>query len=246
MLATLYFNVTSGGTANVTISNGLVFASSSDPNGTAVTTNKASITVNVPPPLFSDGFESGNFNAWDLCYGWPSTVAPNATNTLAHTGNYSAYFPAKSVGQIAFLTKSVSAQQTLDLRFYMNLATAGSGYFEVAEVDASNHDSVAVNLNLAAGTFEVGYYNCSLGSTFYFDSAAQSIPANSWLCLELAVNNATFTLYYNGAAMVSGAFPNGPTANFNRLLMASIPYSAAGVPAYYIDDVVAANQYIGP
>ena len=246
VLATLYFNVTAAGSANVTLYGATLLPDSHGNDSVTAATRNAIITINVPPPLFSDGFESGNLNAWTFSYGYPDNVIPNATNTLAHTGNWSAYFPAKSAGQYGDLMKAISAQATVNLRFYVNLASNASGYFEVAQLDASNGDYVAINLNLASGKYEVSYYNNTLSATFNFDSAPQTIPATTWTCLELAVNATRFTLYCNAAAVVTSAFPNGPTSSYNCIEMASYVLSSAGVPAYYIDDVVAATHYIGP
>jgi hypothetical protein len=225
-----------------------LYANSNDNIGTAVKANNATVTVKTPQPfLFSDGFESGNFNEWNYVNGCPSSDGPQISTAEAHTGTYSANFPAKSLGGFGYLMNYFPEQSSFDFRFYMDLAslTGSRGFNEIAEVLAANGDQIVVYLNLASRQFEVDYYNCNLDSDYTYTSSALTLNANTWFCLELALTPTTFTLYYNGVSLVAGTFPDGPTAGF--VLAGFYSYAiCSSMPAYYVDDVAMSNSYIEP
>ncbi len=85
---------------------------------------------------------------------------------------------------------------------------------DLQNCDATNGDQMEIGMNLATGQFEVMYYNNNYGEGYSYESSAQNVTTNSWFCLELALTPTTFTLYYNGASIVTGTFPDGPTGQF--------------------------------
>lgn len=244
VLATLYFNVTGSGVATVNLSGATLYANSTDTVGTSIAANNATITVKTPPPYkFSDGFETGDFSMWQESYCYPSNVAPTVSSAEAHSGTYSAYFPAEQAGNYAFLIATFSPQSSLDFRYYMNLpSTAGNYGFSVAEFEASNGDNIYVVLNSATGRFELAYYNSNDDCYYRYYSSAQTVTANTWFCTELSLTSTTFALYYNGSAILTGTFTDGPTGLFSNAYLADF----GSAPAFYIDDVAIGNSYIGP
>ena len=247
VLATLWFNVTGSGTTDIDLSGATVYADSTDDAGASVSSNNATLTVETPPPIFSDGFESGDFSNWDTYFGNPPSVMPTISTAQAHTGNCSVYFPAKPAYKYAFLTKSVLAQSSLDFRFYMNLADiSGSGYFTLAEVDSQSGDYIRPMLNLAANQCRIDYYNCTSHTHYYTYSQTVNVTANTWFSLEIALTSNSFTLYYNAEPVVNGNFNNGSETAFDLISIYSYAYPANGEPAFYIDDVMASTSYIGP
>ncbi len=71
------------------------------------------------------------FQCGTWAYGDPPSEAPQISSAEAHTGKYSAYFPAEPEGDFACLGTDFTPQSTIDFRFYMNLAAkTGSGWFD--------------------------------------------------------------------------------------------------------------------
>ncbi len=250
VVATLWFNVTGNGIADIDLSGAKLYASSIDNVGTNTSAWNGTVTVNTPSNyIFSDGFESGDFSMWRLAYGEPLSEGPQISSAEAHTGKYSAYFPAESAQgcNFAYLGTDFSPQSTLNFRFYIYLtAKSGNGWFDqLTDVDANNGDQLGIGMNLAAGQFEVWYYNNNYDGCYTYESSTQNVTANSWFCLELALTPTTFTLYYNGASIVTSTFPDGPTGQFCDANIEPFAYPSA-LPAFYIDDVIVSTSYIGP
>jgi len=246
VVATLWFNVTGSGQANITLSGATLYASAEDNTGTLISTVNPVITVYAPPTdILYDNFENGLSN-W-YAYGYPywasPTEEPTITSAEAYGSTYSAYFPG-GYDTDSSLSTSFTAQSTLDFRFYMYLAGPyqSSG---IACFYPNNGDAVTLGLNSVAGQFSIDYYNNNDEWDYLYSSSTVNVPANTWFCVELAMNATNFTLYYNGAAVMAGTFIDGPTGSFYYAGLGNGRYGGS-VPAFYIDDVVISTSYVGP
>ena len=240
VVATLWFNVTGNGIVNINLSGATLYADSNDNVGKSAIEYGASVTVNTPSQyIFSDGFESGDLSQWMWNCGC------SVSSAEAHTGTYSAYFPH---GNGAYMQNYFSFQSAIDFRFYMGLtSTSGSsGYFQLTRMDPSDWDQISIEMNLATSKLAIMYYSNDMDCCYLYESpAAVNITANTWFCLELAVNATNFTLFYNGAPVLAGTFVDGPTGEFSNAYFQT--YSTGTyIPAFYIDDVAVSNTYIGP
>jgi len=163
-------------------------------------TSSATVTVANTPP-FSDGFESGNFNAWSLVKtGGDGTATVQAG--VVKTGTYSAKLTATSNNNsLSYIRKSFSSDQA-ELTI--------SGDFQVG---STVQNVPLIRLFDSSGTRRFNLYrNNSGGGISYTDGAGTvatgSIMAlNTWVHIDLHViagsGNATVQVSVNGTLVSS-------------------------------------------
>jgi len=244
VLATLWFNVTAPGTANVTLS-GAKLTPGAGCNSTD--TQAYNATIHITVPVFCDDFEQGSLSGWDSATGDPPGMAPTISTAKAHLGNHSAYLPAKTDNeQQSQLGKSVTLD-ALNFRVYVNFASVnGSGYFDLLDYYTEAYDNVRLQLNLAQSKFKIFYLNAQNFDMNFFYSSTVNVTANTWHCIELSLNSTGCTLYYDGAQVLSGTFHYATGGAYIIENIYSTKGSATYAPAFYIDDAVIAQTYIGP
>jgi len=186
---------------STTVPNGpaTVGAQAVDGAGNQATSNATVTVANAPP--FSDGFESGNFNAWSLVKtGGDGTATVQAG--VVKTGTYSAELTATSNNNsLSYIRKSFASDQT-ELTI--------SGDFQVG---STGKDVPLIRLFDSSGTrrFNLSRVN-SGGGISYTDGAGTvaigSIMAlNTWVHVDLHViagsGNATVQVSVNGTLVSS-------------------------------------------
>ncbi|UWZ84576.1 choice-of-anchor D domain-containing protein [Occallatibacter riparius] len=196
----------------------------------------------VPTIYFKDGFESGNFNLWNLPSG-DSTGTRTVQTQVVNNGTYAASFVnATSKYSYIYTAMSAAHSQTFT-RFYFRLASlpqttplaigsaaSGSSSWEI------DYDSTFQGLDF--------YFWDSTGNVQSVFSAKSSIVANQWYCVELGVNQTTAGV---GQAWLNGALIGTVNANLltaNPFVNLMLYTTSAGT--FYFDDVVVSNLYNGP
>lgn len=246
VVATLWFNLTGSGISNINLSGATLYANSTDAIGGPTNAYPAAVTVNAPSPyIFSDDFESGNFGKWSVVQGYPYSATPTISSAKAHTGTYNAYFPASSGETNEVLGADFAPQSSVDARFYLNPGSLSQSCPLCVHLYASNGDQISVGFDSATGQFALTYYNNNDDWDYFYMSSAQQVTSYTWLCVEIALSPTTFTLYYNGVSILTGALTDGPTGQFSNVSFQSYTW-AGSVAAFYIDDVVVSTSYIGP
>lgn len=183
-------------------------------------------------PIFSDGFESGDFNAWNFHAG--ATVV----STEKHSGSYSMKVASgasgnckkeislTSLGFVRFfllLTGQPAENQTATLILFGNAGSALS-YFAYRDV---------------AGTTQL-YLNCG-GDT---DIAAAVLSDNVWHCVDAEYNDTTdiHNVWVDGTLKLQASHDFGMGADWFRLGVVSGLISQD----VYIDDVLYNDSYSNP
>jgi uncharacterized repeat protein (TIGR02543 family) len=229
--------------------------------------NSIMVASAAPTILFSDGFESGNLNAWSVTYG---TLSINSQTV--NSGYYSA--ESIEVGNnenTYYHVLGTSLPNPIDLReyVYINSTTVPStsgDYYEVggfSTTSGGNYGDGEICVFNVAGTLYWGVYYRDASSLwpdkFSFtisndNKTSDAHPVSiGWNCVELEHDTGTTStpgeeqLYLNGVSIINIA-----PYNYDRT-----PYSVtiAGSQSvansndrwnYYLDDIVVSSGYIGP
>jgi Bacterial Ig-like domain/Bacterial Ig domain len=162
--------------------------------------SSASVTVANTPP-FSDGFESGNFNAWSLVKlggDGTATVQPSVVNT----GVYAAKLTESgNNNSLSYIRKSLSSDQT-ELTI--------SGDFQVS---STGKDVPLIRLFDSAGARRFSLYRVNSGGGISYTDGLGTVatgsilPLNTWVHVDLHLiagsGNATVQVTVNGTLVSS-------------------------------------------
>lgn len=194
---------------------GAITVASTTTNPTTVTVNSngtlRAVYKNITIYIFTDGFESGNFNAWSgtiQSAGGSASVTPSA----AYQGSYGASFISGGKGgyEHTYCYKSITSSSELFARGYFNITTSG----------ISSNNNRFYFLIFVAGTNPVAYAGWKMiggivkwdllirNGTQWIDSYSASSPQlNKWYNVELhwseSSTNGYAQLYLNGVLTCS-------------------------------------------
>jgi hypothetical protein len=192
--------------------------------------------------IFSDGFESGNFNAWTSKSG---TYA--ITSKPVHTGSYAANFTgSNSYAQYTLSTN----QQTLYARcyFYIPSMVPNGGNIRVIYIwDSAG--ALQCRAGIAVGSDGTTYWTLQTPAGQY-NSPAASIHTGQWYCMEVRYtagtgSNAIATLYVDGTQMVTVTTGTGKNPVHYVQIGSPCGFAPAGFVTV-VDDCVIDSSYIGP
>ena len=216
--------------------------------------------------IFTDGFESGNFNAWNTSLG-----ALTINNQTVHTGSYSAenslvggasndlYYQALSsvtnpiyMREYVYINSTTVPSTNGDYYAVGGLSSSAGGQFGDGELTVFN----------IGGTLYWGLYfrdaNSTTGFTFSIsesNSTATAIPITiGWHSIELGQitgpSNGVYgeeQLWVDGAKIVDVAANNYQRTPANVVIGGTQSvFNVNNRWNYYIDDVVVSSSYIGP
>jgi hypothetical protein len=194
--------------------------------------------------IFSDGFESGNFNAWTGTNGSPTIVA-----SPVHHGSYSALFDAEES-----VYTDYAEQTTVYKRVYVyfpSVTFGGSYQYQIfLTIRKGNTDIAKLSLHYNSGTnydWYLAYYYPSLNTA---SSASFTPIAEQWYCVELLfVRSATvgqYQVWVDGSSVINVAgLDTSGISGASRILIGTPPGSTFRINTN-IDCVVVADVYIGP
>jgi hypothetical protein len=266
VLATLWFNVTASGVANINLSGATLYASSADSVGSPTYANNASVTVNTPlPPIFIDGFESGNFNAWNNTCDETGGLAVVSQNP--YDGQYCAraqnvWVYNEDDDTLADYSDSFATNLNQNLTdcfvsFYVNFVDLpSSGNYWIGTTTEAGTGATNVNLYLwnVNGQYEL-VLHCDSNMYFVLSSPV-SISTNTWVHIEYeykisSVNgagaNGVAALWLNGQQVGNQTgLNNGAVNNTNYVEFGLLNAPMDGnTHSVYFDDVKIGSTYIG-
>ena len=195
--------------------------------------------------IFSDGFESGDFSAWDTTSG-----APAVSSGGAHHGTYKAEFNAN-----AEYTQEEFSQGTTPIyhRFYfqVNALPASSGEtcsLGSIELYVAGYSAIRVMLyhDGSSVVFRAEYRDS--GAYVYQNSDEVSPVINTWYCLEMKVNegsgsSAEWRVWLDGTPLNDLSRDGDMTYDMRYIRVGTeeLDYTATMLA----DCVVVADAYIG-
>ena len=196
----------------------------------------------VPTVYFRDGFESGNFNLWNLPSG-DSTGTRTVQTQVVNNGIYAASFTNATNKYSYVYTAMASPHSQTFTRFYFRLATL------------PQTTPLAIGSAVSgSSSWEIDYDSSFQGLDFYFwDSTGNvdsvfstrgSILANTWYCVEIGDSQTTAGV---GQAWLNGALIGTVNANLSTASpFATLMLYTTSAGTVYFDDVVVSNLYNGP
>jgi uncharacterized repeat protein (TIGR02543 family) len=216
--------------------------------------------------IFSDGFESGNLNAWTVFSG-----ALSINTQTVNSGVYSveSIQVGQTLGNLYYQILGGSLPNPIDFReyVYINSTTVPStsgDYYEVggfASSTGGNYGDGEICVFNIAQTLYWGVYYRNANSSTGFDfsisasnSSSDATPVSiGWNCVELKHTTGTTTtygeeqLYLNGVSILDVSADNYQRTPSNVVIGGS---QQVANPTdswnYYIDDVAVSGSYIGP
>ncbi len=202
--------------------------------------------------VFSDGFESGNFNVWSQAVADGSgSVAVNSSNP--YEGTYGAVFTAGGVNGYAEADKEgLTSASTYYLRAYYKFASG---------LPSSNEDRIVLGGVMASeytyGAFVtikridgelywgINHWENSVEQNT-FEATASNPTTGQWYCIEIKrdVTSDAIQLWVDGVSKLSVSRSISGNSNLVAVGCGWKSYAASAV--MYVDSVVVDTDYIGP
>jgi hypothetical protein len=188
---------------------------------------------------FSDGFESGNLNAWTLPSS-DSTGSAAVQSTVVNSGS-NALALNNASGQYAYVyTALPSGPQTQTFtRFYFRFGSNVTTGTQLAIARNSNGNNVwEIDYNANRHGLDVYFWNAS-GAVYAVFSANNALSANTWYSIEVQDYQTTTghaQAWLNGTSLGSVDADLSMAAPYARLMLFDI---APGT--IYLDDVTVSN-----
>src|SRR5438876_137522 len=200
-------------------------------------------TATVPTTYFSDGFESGNLNAWTLPSS-DSTGARTVQSTVVNSGSDALAFNNAS-GQYAYVyTALPSGPQTQTFtRFYFRFGSNVTTGTQLAIARNSNGGNVwEIDYNANRHGLDVYFWSTN-GGIYSIFSPNNALSPNTWYGIEVQDYQTTAghaQAWLNGTSLGSVDADLSTSAPYARLMLYD---SAPGT--IYLDDVAVSNVYNG-
>src|SRR2546421_329710 len=200
-------------------------------------------TATVPTTYFSDGFESGNLNAWTLASS-DSTGARTVQSTVVNSGSDALAFTNAS-GQYAYVYTALPSgpeAQTFP-RFYFRFSSNVTSGIQLAIARNSNGGNVwEIDYNANRHGLDVYFWSTN-GGIYSIFSPSNALSPNTWYGIEVQDYQTTTghaQSWLNGTSLGSVDADLSTSAPYARLMLYD---SAPGT--IYLDDVTVSNVYNG-
>ncbi len=192
----------------------------------------------VATTYFSDGFESGNLNAWTLPNS-DSTGSATVQSAVVNSGSY-ALALNNATGQYAYVyTALPSAQAQTFTRFYFRIGSDVTGGTQLAIARNNNGgNSWEVDYNANRHGLDVYFWNGS-GGTYSIFSPNNALSPNTWYSVtvqDYQTSTGHAQVWLNGTSIGSVDADLSTSNPFARLMFFD---SAPGT--IYLDDVAVSN-----
>lgn len=213
------------------------------------------LTLVKATPIFSNGFEEGDFSAWSGLS--TSGTAPIVQDTTKYAGNYAEKCAVSVWGQSGWSYKSFTTDTTLYAQSMIRFdSTQGSGsrpfcFIHISQNSWGN-EIIGAGINVVSEVIKwcVAYYD---GSTIQIVSSATTAVINTWYRLEIKlVSNAgagEVRVYVDNVELVdlavTGLTNNGRPPYYIRSGVWQVSGTAKTATNIYMDNVILDTSYIG-
>jgi len=207
--------------------------------------------------IFSDGFESGDFNAWTGTH-QAANGALSVETLHPNSGTYNAKFTVTDL-QVDDVNcyYTLSSPSVAYMRAYVQVATAlpsSGNYFTTIEFDNLGFTSINKAIVYNNGSAVVWAMRLKVNGNAIIYQSSVPVSLNSYYCVELYTkvdaSAGAGTLYINGNNVASASGVETDNQGANQQAIVGSPQASDGDPAtthtIYVDDVVVADAYIGP
>lgn len=207
-----------------------------------------SVIIAAPSPyIFSDGFETGDFSAWNgRATGFDDTVS------VVSEDSYEGFYSARSIvngGGHAFSYESFSDQRTVHVRWYFKFtadlpdALGEEVWLSLLLGDNGGTEIVRVGIGYYSGSSRITVYNVR-GSTYY---GSTSVNPDTWYCVEFRFyksSSGEYKVWLNGAQEISVGLDLSGKPDADQVRIGIARWTSLS-PTLYSDSVVVADKQIG-
>lgn len=210
-------------------------------------------------PIFSDGFESGDFSAWSGTSTEPGGIV-EVVSSPVYQGNYSAHLSNGAVDTTPYVWKNFASMNTAYARVYVNFYNLSFGYnpsrqtraiffvFGMSEYLAYASEVSVYNDN---GNYVWALRVMDDNGTQYFVTSSQTVSTNTWYCVEVKrVADSSLgetRLYIDGTETLNvTGLDNAVTGQSDYFLLDGETYGQVSLTNNYFDCAVIDTSYIGP
>jgi hypothetical protein len=201
--------------------------------------------------IFSDGFESGNFNAWTDTEQSSGTIV--VSSAYAHHGSYSAKASTTASNGYASCNKDITSQTTIYMRAYVYISagTFASGVLVSFLLLRDVPDSISPCYVGVANANRQLWLRYRHSATNYDVYSSTTLSTNTWYCIELkyvkSSTNGEYRVWLNGNEVTDLTQTGKNTdADITRVRIGPRYTSVINNFVGYFDCVVVADTYIGP
>jgi len=202
--------------------------------------------------IFEDGFESGDFSAWDGTYVSAGETA-NVVTSNPYQGTYNARFVTNGDGtyESAYCYKNLNEEPVVYARGYFYLSQTSQERGPTLIMLLGDAYELAYARLRPDGTdkWELGYRDSGSLQTV---TTTNSFPGvNTWVCVELYVKigsgDGEAKLYVNGTEILSvSSLTNDDKGNVDLARFGIYDLGYSQVLTLDVDCIVVADEYIGP
>jgi len=204
--------------------------------------------------LFSDGFESNDFSAWDGTTNGSEDSAPEVQSDLKYAGSYAAQIDTTVAnGYSCCYIAHGSSYATYHVRGYYRVSALPLNGEESAFgkiKDSSNNDLLFWGMSRTAGGQTQWFLYNVVTDTIYTVNA--TINVDTWYCVEFGVvvdsSTGELHLYVNGDEIIDETNLNTGSTNIYKLYVGHFGIFGSYVGTFgtvTYDCVVVADEYIG-
>jgi len=192
--------------------------------------------------LFNDGFESGDFSAWDGTEG-----SPSVQGSVVHHGSYA--MQVSDNGEHNCYKAFTASSGPVYARCYIQFSDLSSdgNYARFLSLENSSGYGAVVIIRNTSGVCKFEFYNKYYGD---YVQCTTEVQVDTWYCVELLFwkygESGNCKVWINGN-LEAEETGNDPNVDVDRIYVGAVASDGNHYNFdYYIDCVVAADTYIGP
>jgi len=216
-----------------------------------LTPNQRELLFRSFTQLFADGFETGNFNAWDGTVG-----SPTVQSTVKHHGTYAMQTPSAGGDNNAYKNYGAGYTTVFARIYWMFTSTPTATYQALSFLAFEKNGTRFARVSFRSGSpatnlyIRLSYY--AGGTEYTADWQNNALTANTWYCIELKIVRAAageYRVWVDGTERIAVTNQDNTAqgVDIDQVRVGGIPYpNTDNFGNYRIDCVVVADTYIGP
>ena len=190
--------------------------------------------------FFSDGFESGDFSAWDS-----TTGSPSVQSSVVNSGSYA--MSATGTSNV-YAQKTFTDQTIVYIRFYARWTALDDTADGTRPLRVLGNDGSSGLFVVRVQTSGISFYNV-YGTNIGWHKYSTTMNTNQWHCIEVKIKGGSdgeYRLWLDGTEVITlTGQDNSGMPDVDAIQVGLTKYSVTSTTVY-IDDVVVADTYIGP
>ena len=190
--------------------------------------------------IFNDGFESGDFSAWDSTAG-----SPSVQSSVVNSGTYA--MSASGTSNV-YAQKTFTDRTTVYIRFYARWTALDDTPDATRPLRVCGNNGSSGLFVVRVQTSGISFYNV-YGTNIGWHKYSTTMNADQWYCIEVKIKGGSdgeYRLWLDGTEVITLTEQNNSSMpDVDTIQVGLTKYSVTSTTVY-IDDVIVADIYIGP